>query len=264
MLGLPDLNIRQQLNGVISAGFAEALNKVIPGYAGISEYLRKSVFQKNLHKERPQTAKNTIDIGEYNSATKQIAQTISGTYNPVKRIWYLVQRFMGYSYSSRIQDSLKVLNDGANKYDSYQFANRSVNLLVSQMLNRISKIQGTLSWLGLKTNKKVMQDPAVQGFKNAINSWLQPFLELMHGGIKGYGFTKTDFDFLKDLRDKLAFGSASAYVQDVTAQFDNVLKEAQSTWKAQFDAEQKAKYQSHPRPSKIQDFNRVAGNSAMN
>lgn len=247
MLGLPDLNIRQQLSSFLSAGVAQGLNSVIPGYAGISEYLRKAVFQKNLHKERPQTVKNTMDLDGYNLAINQISNTVSGTYNPFKKIWYLLQSLFGYSYSERIQDSLKVLTDGANKYDSYQFANRSLSLLVSQMNSRISKIQGTFSWLGLKLNKKVMSDPAVQGFKNAINSWLQPYQELIHGGVKGFGFTKNDWNFLKDLRDSLAHGAYSPYAKDVVAQFDNVLKEAQSAWKAQFDAQERAKYQAQRR-----------------
>jgi len=254
MLGLPDLNIRQQLRSFFSAGVAQTLNQVIPGYAGISEYLRKSVFQKNLHKERPQNSKNTIDLDEYNLAVNQIANTISGTYNPFKKIWYLAQRLFGYTYSERIQDSLKVLIDGASKYDSYQFANRSLSLLVAQMKNRIYKTQGTLSWLGLKLNKKVTTDAAFQGFKNAINSWLQPYLELIHGGVKGFGFTKKDWDFLKDLRDSLAYGAFSPYVTEVVAQFDGVLKEAQSAWKAQFDAQERAKYQAQKRPAKVSDL----------
>ncbi|MEY3370089.1 MAG: hypothetical protein RLZZ361_759 [Cyanobacteriota bacterium] len=243
MLGLPDLNIRNQVSSLLSAGTAQFLNQVIPGYTGISEYLRKTVFQKNLHKERPQTVLNTMDISGYNSAVNQIAYTVSGTYNPLKRVWYLLQSLFGYSYSARIQDSLKVITDGANKYDSYQFANRSLSLLVTQMKARISKIQGTLSWLGLSLNKKVMQDPAVQGFKNAINSWLQPFTELIHGGVKGFGFTKNDWQFLKDLRDGLAYGVFAPYVKDVVAQFDGVLKEAQSVWQAQFNAQERANYQ---------------------
>jgi len=259
MLGLPDLNIRQQLSSFLSAGVAQGLNTVIPGYAGISEYLRKAVFQKNLHKERPQTAKNTIDIDGYNLATNQITNTISGTYNPFKKTWYLLQSLFGYRYSERIQDSLKVLTEGASKYDSYQFANRSLSLLVTQMKNRISRIQGTFSWLGLRLNKKVMQDSAVQGFKNAINSWLQPYLELIHGGVKGFGFTKNDWDFLKDLRDNLAYGAYSPYVKDVVAQFDGVLKEAQSAWKAQFDAQERAKYQAQKRPSKVSDLMKPSG-----
>jgi hypothetical protein len=259
MLGLPSINIRQQFKGFFDASLTQAITQIFPQYAGLSEYFRKTVFQKNLHKERPQTNLNTIDQNEYNSATNQILQTISGTYNPFKKLWFTFQWFFGYKYSDRIQNSLKVLTDGASKYDSFQFANRSLSMLAEQMQKRISSIQGNLSWMGLMTNKKVMKDSAVVGFKEAINSWLQPYLELVHGGVKGFGFTKKDWDFLKDLRDNLAYGSVSSYVQDVVAQFDNVLKEAQSAWKAQFDAAQKAKYQSHPRPSKIQDFNRFAG-----
>lgn len=263
MLGLPNLNIKEQFKGFFDASVTQAITQIFPQYPGISEYFRKTVFNKNLHKERPQTLSNTIDEKEYNLATNQILQTISGTYNPFKKLWYAVQWFFGYKYSERIQNSLKVLNDGAGKYDSYQFANRSLSMLVKQMQKRISSIQGYLSWMGLMTNKKVMKDSAVLGFKQAINSWLQPYLELVHGGVKGFGFTKNDWNFLKDLRDDLAYGSINAYVKDVVAQFDNVLKEAQSAWKAQFDAAQKAKYQSHPRPSKIQDFNRFAGKNLM-
>jgi hypothetical protein len=247
MFGLPKLNIRDQFKGFFDASVTGALNSIFPQYSTFAAYFKNTVFKKNLHKERPQTAKNTIDIDGYNLATNQITNTISGTYNPIKKFWYLLQSFFGYRYSERVQDSLKVLTEGANKYDSYQFANRSLTLLVSQMKNRIATIQGTLSWLGLKLNKKVMKDSAVQGFKNAINSWLQPFQELIHGGVKGFGFTKKDWDFLKDLRDSLAYGAYSPYVKDVVAQIDGVLKEAQSAWKAQFDAQERAKYQAQRR-----------------
>lgn len=254
MLGLPKLNIRDQFKGFFDASVTGAVQNIFPQYPTIAAYFRNTIFKKNLHKERPQTAKNTIDIDGYNLATSQITNTISGTYNPIKKVWYLLQSFFGYRYSERVQDSLKVLTEGANKYDSYQFANRSLNLLVSQMQNRIATIQGTMSWLGLKLNKKVMKDSAVQGFKNAINSWLQPFQELIHGGVKGFGFTKKDWDFLKDLRDSLAYGAFSPYVTEVVAQFDGVLKEAQSAWKAQFDAQERAKYQAQKRPAKVSDL----------
>ena len=254
MLGLPKLNIRDQFKGFFDASVTGAVQNIFPQYPTIAAYFRNTIFKKNLHKERPQNSKNTIDLDEYNLAVNQIANTISGTYNPFKKIWYLAQRLFGYTYSERIQDSLKVLIDGASKYDSYQFANRSLSLLVAQMKNRIYKTQGTLSWLGLKLNKKVTTDAAFQGFKNAINSWLQPYLELIHGGVKGFGFTKKDWDFLKDLRDSLAYGAFSPYVTEVVAQFDGVLKEAQSAWKAQFDAQERAKYQAQKRPAKVSDL----------
>lgn len=245
VLGLPKLDIKNQLRGFFDASVAQALNTVIPGYTGISAWMRRTIMQKNLHKDRPQTAANTIDEPEYNDATSNILNQISGTFNPFKNAWYMIQRLFGYTYSERIQTSLNVFNEDAHKYDSYQFANRSLKLLVSQMNKRISSVEGILSKTGFYNNPKVTRDAAVQGFKQAIAAWLQPFMELIHGGIKGYGFTGADWDFLMELRDVLAYGSVSKYTKDVVGQFDQVLQEARSAWKAKFDEQARQRYQAN-------------------
>jgi hypothetical protein len=235
MLGLPDINIQDQFKGFFDATVASAF----PNLSAFSAYLKKAVFKQNLHKPRPKNDINTIDKTLYTKASNQIFTAISGSYNPIKNIWYFLQSFFGYSYSQRIQDSLQVLTESAAKYDSYQFANRSLELLVTQMKKRISKVQGILSRLGLRFNKKVMKDPAVIGFKNSIKSWLQPYQELMHGGVKGFGFTENDKNFLEEIRDSIAFSNSGPYVKDVLAQIDSVLKDAKDIQKSQVNSQER-------------------------
>jgi hypothetical protein len=241
MFGLE--NVGGQLQGFLStslkASFQQALAN-IPGYVAVSEAVRSVNFRKRGERLGKRFDATVVDDGEMKTAKSRIARELGGTWNPLLKSWNLIRGLLGNSSLQRASTELGTLQSYAGLYDSQIFANDAMRFSLKLLQNRISSIEGLSSKIGFRTNEKVNNDPLVKELKKTLKAWLEPFLTLLHGGIPGSGFSKSDWEFLSNVRDQLRSGAGAKYNRDILGEFERVLKEAREVWVAAHRPQQQA------------------------
>ena len=240
MLGFE--NIGGQLKGFVDTSVRGSINEAlskIPGYAFISESVRRLNAREKGKQLGVSVDATVVDEGEMAEAKKKITKELGGTLNPIRTVWNLVRRIFGSSSLERANAEIATLQSYAGLYDSQMFANEAIKFSLSQLQRRIGATEGWFSKLGLRTNAKVNNDAVVKQFKETMKKWLQPFQNIIHGGVEGVGFTKNDWDFLSYIRDQIRSGTGSKYMTDILNDFENILREAHQAWMERYNADMK-------------------------
>jgi hypothetical protein len=239
-------NIGGQLKGFLDTSLKASVQQAlanIPGYVAVSEAVRSINFRDRGARLGKRVDETVVDEGEMNNSKSLIVKELGGTWNPFKIVWNLIRGFLGSSSLQRVGAELGTLQGYAGLYDSQIFANDAIKFSLRLLQSRISSIEGWASKMGLKTNDKVDKDPLVQELKKTLKAWLEPFLTLLHGGIPGSGFSKSDWEFLSYISDQLRSGTGSKYTRDVLVDFEKVLQEAKQVWVAAHSPQQRQQAQ---------------------
>lgn len=232
-------NIGSQFKGFldtsISASVNEALVK-IPGYAFISQALRKLNARDKGRRLGARADSTTVDQSEIDSSFKKITRELGGSYSPIRIAWNFLRKVFGSTSLERAGAELSNLQSYASLYDSHMFTDEVLNFSLKQLIRRISETEGLLSKLGLRFNKKVMDDPAIKQIKATIKAWFeQAYGHILHGQVPHVGFSKHDFEFVTYIRDQLRSGYGSKYLTDIVNSAEQVLKEAHQVYMERYN-----------------------------
>lgn len=242
MFGLE--NISSQVKGLVDTsikGVGVEFLKSIPGYGVWSQFAQKYVARRQGEALGKREDTTVVDQGEINTSFKRISKELGGTYNPFSLALNFVKRFFGSSSIERAGAELSTLQSYSNLYDSQMFANDTMKYLLSRLKSRISNKEGLLSKLGLRTNSKVNDDNAVQQLKATMKAWLTPYRNILHGGVPGVGFSKSDWDFITYMRDQIRSGYGAKYLKDLLPDFQNLVQEAHQMYLERYNKEMRAK-----------------------
>ena len=208
----------------------QALSSVIPFYNIFEDHLVPILNRQKGQILGKRQDKTVVDRSEINESFSNIKAELGGTFNPFKYALNLLKAVFGSSSEERLQIDLNQLTEYSGLYDNYKFVNEVLPTLQTLLNKQISKEEGLLSKLGFRTNKKVLENKKIQSLKSTFKSWLQPYEQMLSGGIKDAKLYPQDITFLQKLYDHFA---RNPYAQDLAQDLNRVLGKIQ---KVQQDA----------------------------
>ena len=198
----------------------QALSNIIPFYNFFEDHLVPILNRQKgqiLGKREDETV---VSRSEINESFSNIKAELGGTLNPFKYALNLLKAVFGSSSEERLQTDLNQLTEYSGLYDNYKFVNEVLPTLQTLLNKEISKEEGLLSKLGFRTNKKVLENKKIQSLKSTFKSWLQPFEQMLSGGIEGAKLYPQDIEFLQKLYDHFI---RSPYTGDLAQDLNRVL-----------------------------------------
>ena len=201
----------------------QAAASIIPFYNLFEDQVVPLLNRKKGEFLGKKTATTAVDKGEIKASFANLNAQLGGTYNPIKIAFNLLRRIAGSTKLQRTQGELRQLKEYSGLYDNFLFANESLNFLKTKIHQEISKKEGIFSKLGIHKNKKIEADPIISELKATFKSWLQPYEQILSGGVKGVSPYRADIEFLNTLKSSLQHGNHSEYLGDLVTGLDRLL-----------------------------------------
>jgi hypothetical protein len=215
----------------------EAASRIIPLYNFFESNLIPIFNRQQGEILGKKTATTAVDQGEIKASFSNLNAQLGGTYNPIKIAFNLLRRIAGSTKLQRTQGELRQLKEYSGLYDNFLFANESLNFLKTKIHQEISKKEGIFSKLGIHKNKKIEADPIISELKATFKSWLQPFEQILSGGVKGVSLYRADIDFLNTIKSSLEHGNHAEYLGDLVTRLDRLLGKITKQQQKQYAAQ---------------------------
>jgi len=238
---LPQINFVEEIRGLFERTLRGSERQIaasaIPFYNVIEDQFLPLLNRKKGEILGKKTDATAVDQGEIKASFSNLNAQLGGTYNPIKIVFNVIRRLFGSTKLERAQGELRQLKEYSGLYDNYLFANESLNFLKTKIHQEISKKEGILSKLGIHKNKKLEADPIVSELKATFKSWLQPFEQILSGGVKGVSLYRADIEFLNSLKSNLQHGNHAEYLGDLVTRLDRLIGKITKQQQKQYAAQ---------------------------
>lgn len=199
----------------------------MPNYAYAESIFKNLLTRLQFQQLHSPTPENTVTLDEMGTVMKTLRKEVVGTWNPFGILWRTLLSIMGNRRAERITTAANILKEYSQLNNAPQLVNDALKDLLKLMHKRISQLEGTLSKLGIKTNKAVLQDPTLKLLKEVFQSWIQVFSSLLSGAFPRVLLPESDIPFLRNLASQLTYGRHKEYLSDLAPPVEEIAKQAE-------------------------------------